>query len=79
MQVVNLGSCRELLKAWEAVRTEILKGNVRGMTVRLQLWDGDSRIMFAGDGDGSSLDAAREMLHLSWEITKENDFQTSRM
>lgn len=73
MQVTNLSECRDLLQAWEAVRREILKGNIRGWAICLADWSGDDRVLFAGEFLTSKQEAASAALRMSWAITKEVD------
>jgi hypothetical protein len=73
MQVTNLSECRDLLKAWECVRGEILKGHIRGWAICLADWGGGDRVLFAGEYLTSKGEAASAALRLSWEITKEVD------
>jgi hypothetical protein len=77
MNVVNLGECRDLLKGWDLVRAEILKGRVQGYALCIKDWAGQERIYFAGHYQQEGESAAAAALRMSWELTKESDFQAA--
>lgn len=73
MQVVDLAGTRDLLQAWETVRVQILKGNIRGWALCLAEWGGAETVSFAGSYAHCGESAASAALRMSWEITKASD------
>lgn len=75
MKVVNLGECRDLLKGWDLVRAEILKGRVQGYALCIKDWEDRESVFFAGSYQAEHETAASAALRMSWELTKEADFK----
>ena len=73
MKVVQLADCRELLDAWNEVRTLIVRGETKGLALCLKQWDDDERIMLAGDYRSDPRGGLKAAMRMSWELTKEED------
>lgn len=69
MVVVQLKNCRELLNAWDAVRSQIIRGEVDGLAACLRGVKGE-QVMFAGEYLADPEAALQASLALSWELTK---------
>lgn len=70
MQVVNLGSCRDMLKIWTEVRNQIISGDLSGVIVSTRTQQGADRVLFAGEFQTNKAEAAQAVMRISWELTK---------
>lgn len=70
MQVVNLGSCREMLKVWAEVRSQIISGDLSGVIVSTKNRQGDDKVLFAGEFQRDKAEAAKAVMRISWELAK---------
>lgn len=75
MNVVNLGECRDLLKAWNSVRSKILRGEIKGFALTILDWEDAESVYFAGFYRDQNESAAKAALRMSWELTKQADQQ----
>ena len=73
MQVVNLGSCREMLKVWAEVRSQIVSGELSGVIVSTRSRQGGDKVLFAGEFQTNKAEAAQAVMRISWELTKADD------
>lgn len=68
--VVNLGTCRDLLKLADALRQSIIAGQARGAAVCVKNRDGTETVLFAGEYREDPEAALKAAMAISWEITK---------
>jgi hypothetical protein len=69
--VVDLQTCRDLLEAWETVRSQIVKGEIHALAVCAKNRSGEETVIFAGDYKDEPDAALSAAMRLSWELTKD--------
>lgn len=70
--VVDLGTCRDLLKLSDALRHLIISGQAQGAAVCVKTRDGMETVLFAGDYRDDPEAALKAAMAISWEITKKS-------
>jgi hypothetical protein len=71
MRVVNLDTCRSLLRVWGLVRQQLTDG-ADGFAVCVRR-GGEESVFFAGEYEKDAEAAAKAAMRMSWQLTKAHD------